>query len=192
MGMIAAGFGWMCVTALLLAGGQPEGLASLSVVSATLTTAGILSSLPDDGLPERANGWSHAPTPRGSEQLRAQGPLAAAEELRAPLSDRRCLAYELGVRHDSDPRGELGSWTLLEQRSAAGLSVDAVELDEVPYLRVERQIYAQELDARARRVLRERGLDPERPGYTLFETIIEPDAHAQLFAHSGGLVVTLA
>ena len=48
----------------------------------------------------------------------------------------------------------------------------------------------EQLDARARRALRERGLDPERPGYTLFETVVEIGERGHLLRHRHGLVLS--
>ncbi|KIG16871.1 hypothetical protein DB30_04033 [Enhygromyxa salina] len=120
-----------------------------------------------------ANSWSHEPVPRGRVRARLEGRVGADERLRAPLSGRVCVGYEIGVRHDIDTDADPWSWTLLEQRSAAGLSIDGVAVSGRPYLRLERKIYAQELSAGALDELRKRGLDPSRPGYSLFETIVE-------------------
>ncbi|PRQ07860.1 hypothetical protein [Enhygromyxa salina] len=120
-----------------------------------------------------ANSWRHEPRPRGRTRARLRGRLHGERALRAPLSGRACLAYELGVRHDTDVAADPWTWTLLEQRSAAGLSIDGVAVAQQPYLRLQRRVYTHELSAAARDELRKRGLDPTRPGYTLFETIVE-------------------
>ena len=135
-----------------------------------------------------ANSWSHPVPPRGRVRARVEGVVEGRALLRAPLTGRACLAYELGVRHDSEVDADPWSWTLLEQRSA-GLHVGGTELSAPPYLILERQVHPDELDAAARDELRKRGLDPTRPGYTLFESILEAGEWVCVETRRSGLVL---
>jgi hypothetical protein len=123
---------------------------------------------------EHPNGWSYAPLPRGSVLDRLEGRVAADRTLVAPLSGRECVAYELGVRRDAKRDDEAWSWTLLEQRSAR-LEVGGRRVEGRPHLRFRRELMANELNDRARRALRKRGIDPARPGYTYFESVVRAE-----------------
>jgi hypothetical protein len=132
------------------------------------------------------NSWSYAPKPRGRRQESLEGRVTATSTLVAPLTGRPCVAYEIGVRHDSQSEDEDWSWSLLEQRSV-DLSVGGRGLDSMPHLRLRRRVLAEELGESACKELRKRGLDPKRPGYTVFETIVcsEEFAAAQRYGDGG-------
>lgn len=72
------------------------------------------------------------------------GPLVGeGQDLIAPISGQRCLAFEVGLREDDDGDAPLGSWLFVEQRSApmrvgaCSFDADGVRLDlprrEVPW-----------------------------------------------------------
>lgn len=135
--------------------------------------------------------WTHELPPRGRARATRTGALAGEGALRAPLSGRLCLAYELGVRHDGDAEADPWTWTLLEQRSLASLRVGGAELSSSPHLRLRRELYVDALSPAARDELRKRGLDPSRPGYTLFETIVERGEIATVSEHRRGVSLSL-
>lgn len=188
--LVLPAFGWL---GLGFAAANAADTRTLLLIGGLSVATSLMSYWRANTLGEQllfANAWHHAHQPRGHEQSVARGKLEAAGELRAPLSGRRCVAYELGIRHDSNPHDVAGSWTLLEQRCAPGLQVAGREPERTPYLRVHRRRFEGELDARARRALRKRGLDPDRPGYTLFETLVEVGTRAHLLRHEHGLVLS--
>ena len=121
-----------------------------------------------------ANSGSYPPRPRGRRAHECEGRVRSTGALIAPLSGRACVAYEIGVRHDSRADDEDWSWTLLEQRTAA-LTVAGDEVGARPHLALRRQLLGEELSDSACRELRKRGIDPHRPGYTFFETIVKND-----------------
>lgn len=53
--------------------------------------------------------------PWGARPVRGRVRSEGGELLRAPLSGRPCVAYEVAVRSDDDPSASMSSWTLLEQ-----------------------------------------------------------------------------
>ena len=133
--------------------------------------------------------WSHQRRHHGRVRATLAGPLSSPWQLRAPFSGRACLAYEIGVRHDADADAEPWTWTLLEQRVAQGVRVGDRELEQNPHLLVNRQLHVQELSPRARGELRKRGIDPTRPGYTLFETVLLAGDDAELEVRRRGLTL---
>jgi hypothetical protein len=64
--------------------------------------------------------WRLALPSSRSPVLGARGPVHAdGPLLRAPLTGRSCVAYELGIRTDDDAGAPDSTWLLLEQRSTA-------------------------------------------------------------------------
>lgn len=115
---------------------------------------------------------ARAPLVQHAGTAHATGPL-----LRAPLTGRPCVAYELGIRTDDDPGAPEATWLLLEQRSTA-FSVgearyppDSVRLDLVR-TRVEPDALE---DDRAGDIVRARGFLTTDTTLALFESIV-PDA----------------
>lgn len=103
---------------------------------------------------------------------RADGPL-----LRAPLTGRACLAYELGIRIDDDAGAPASTWLLIEQRSTAFVvgehryPPDSVRLD-LPRTRVEPTALDED---RVGGIMRARGFLTTDTTLALFESIV-PDA----------------
>ncbi|MCB9701516.1 MAG: hypothetical protein H6711_06475 [Myxococcales bacterium] len=127
---------------------------------------------------------------------RIQGRPAAAELLRAPLSGRPCVAYEVGARRDRDADdAELGSWLLLEQRSAAFVIGEvSVAADRAALSLRPRAHFAGDdaPDPAARdRFLRERGILSTEP-IELFETIVAADDECVLRIGEGAPVLERA
>ncbi|NVB38284.1 hypothetical protein G6O69_10615 [Pseudenhygromyxa sp. WMMC2535] len=102
---------------------------------------------------------------------------SAGELLRAPLSGRPCLAYEVAAREDDDAGESAGSWRLLEQDNAA-LRVGGVDVPRGhALLRLPRQLSSagliMERDEPAQQYLRMRGL-LETEYVHIYETILAP------------------
>lgn len=182
--------GWSVMVAMLAFGTDGVIIWPLAAGTTLLMLQGAYREYVSGQRAPYPNSWSHQQAPKGRVRTRHEGPVAADSLLRAPLSGRVCVAYELGVRHDSDPEAESWSWTLLEQRSAPGLTVKDVS-SERPYLRLQREIHRGALSEAARKQLRMRGLDPSRPGYTLFESIVELGESLTLERHRAGDVLTM-
>ncbi|HVH98861.1 MAG TPA: hypothetical protein VM869_09125 [Enhygromyxa sp.] len=134
------------------------------------------SSLPPRTLPRR---WrmprtSKRPGAQPHRRVRNQAE-TSAELLRAPLSGRPCIAYEVAVRDDDDPNGKLASWRLLEQDNVRfRVGELAVEPGEA-LLQLRREPFHRgtigSMDPAARRTLRMRGLlDSE--AVHVYETIL--------------------
>ncbi|HET6584231.1 MAG TPA: hypothetical protein VFG69_12300 [Nannocystaceae bacterium] len=104
---------------------------------------------------------------------RADGPL-----LRAPLTDRACLAYELGIRIDDDPGAPEATWLLLEQRSTAFVirehrfPPDTVRLD-LERTRVEPSALDED---RVGAIMRARGFLATDTSLAVFESIVPEGA----------------
>ena len=95
------------------------------------------------------------------------------ELLRAPLSGRPCVAYEVVARADHVRDGESGTWLLADQH-ACDLHVGDVRIPGSPIrLRPRPRTPIDPTSDRARGYLRERGLAPGEVS-RMFETIVEP------------------
>jgi hypothetical protein len=109
--------------------------------------------------------------------------MPASEPVAAPLSGRPCIAYEIGIRDDDDPRAPQGTWLLLEQHvvplqvGSHAIAADSVFLDVA-----DRRMLApndEESCERRRRVLRERGIS-RHSSVIVYETIVPPEASLRL------------
>lgn len=147
---------------------------------------GEIAAGPDSRFPIS---WRFTPRPRGRRRAKTRGRAQRGKTtaLLAPLSGRPCLAYELGVRHDSDSQDRERSWTLLEQRNCE-FTVEGVPV-EAPYLKLDRAAFFGELSRDAQVELRKRGVDPTRPGYNYYETIVEDDARVTLHRYRHATVL---
>ncbi len=117
--------------------------------------------------------WSMVLPGRGSQRIGGVGRVHG-ELLRAPLSGRPCLAYEVGVRRDRRPDGDLGSWLLLEQRIAPGLHVDGHAVDPAQLsLALDRTLLPKQAASPdgLRVYFRERGL-PSSETLQVYETVV--------------------
>lgn len=114
----------------------------------------------------------------------------SGELLRAPLSGRPCVAWEVGVRLDDEATAEPRSWQLLEQRLAP-LSVDGHAIDPTrthltaPRQRLDRSADVK-LDEAAQAFLRQRGFDGGSTAARLFETIVGADDAVTLLVYAEG------
>lgn len=115
----------------------------------------------------------------GAPAAIVEGPLAIdGPPLTAPISGRPCVAFEIGLREDGDADGPLGSWLLLEQRSAPLRVGDHEVAGDGAHLEIPRQPVAWPLPGpdrdRAACFLRARGFsDGELDGLRVFEAVIE-------------------
>lgn len=114
-------------------------------------------------------------------------PQASAPLLRAPISGRECLAYEVGVIFDAEGDAYPPVWVLREDRNTP-FSVDGVEVDrdalttELSMFEVNDQ--AQQLPPDdLRRFLRERGLFVADGSWDFFESILPADTEIDLCRH---------
>jgi hypothetical protein len=127
--------------------------------------------------------------PAGERGRSVQGALSRAQLLRSPIGGEPCVAYEVGLRHDGDAVGALGTWLLLEQHSAdfeiAGetFAGGSIFLD-LP----RRAIRISDDDDRLRHFLRERGIRPGRQHLHVYETTVEPEAWVQIRRSDNGIV----
>jgi hypothetical protein len=95
------------------------------------------------------------------------------ELLRAPLSGRPCVAYEVAARADHVRDGQSGTWLLADQH-ACDLQVGDVHIPGSQLrLRPRHRTPVDATSDRARAYLQERGLAPGEVG-RMFETIVEP------------------
>jgi hypothetical protein len=102
----------------------------------------------------------------------ARGPL-----LRAPLTGRDCLAYELGIRTDDDASAPEATWLLLEQRSTAfAVGEERYPADSVRLDLARTRVDPAALDEdRLGAIVRARGFLTTDTTLALFESIV-PDA----------------
>ena len=164
--------------------GALVGLFSLAGVS--VLANGDRIDLPKRRLPRR---WSMVLPPRGERHPIASGVVRAETTLVAPLSGRPCVAYEIAVRHDANPRAEPSTWGLVEQRSA-GLEVGRMHVGaNALHLDLPREVLRGGDPARVEQYLRERGVDPHAAELVIYETIVDPGAYLQLQVGARGALV---
>lgn len=131
-------------------------------------------------LPRRWRMPQTAKRPAALAQARVHGEVEPMTELlRAPLSGRPCIAYEVAVRDDADPASSFSSWRLVEQDNV-GFRVGDVDVAAgEALLQRRRELVASgvlgSLDAGQRRFMRERGLLDSEDVH-VYETILEPGA----------------
>jgi hypothetical protein len=173
---VLGGFGGLCLwaSAPAFVGFLPcVGLVASGLALTRLIRA--LSSVRDRGTePTRPRRWFMAPRPRAPSIWR-RAAVPQGEPLRAPLTGRPCLAYEVSVAWDGatpdDPRG----LALVEQR-VAGIRVGVEPLPPLrTHLRLDRDVVTigADLSDEARLYLRSRGLDPGDGAFTYREAILE-------------------
>lgn len=152
----------------------------------------VLRGLRPNQRRDRPRRWRMAGPAHGRTRRRGRGRVSGDETLRAPLSGRPCLAYEVAVRDDPRRRARLSTWRLVEQRNAA-LRVDdfTVEPDEA-ILEPRRSVtYAGSVasfPSRVRNYLRMRGF-VETETVHVYETRLEAGAPCTLIARGGGSIV---
>ena len=121
------------------------------------------------------------------------GEATSRSPLRAPMSGRECLAYEVaiapaGVTPDSD-----ADWVIREQRSTR-VTVDGHHLEGNDVALSVEPATRQRLDVEPRvlaRFLRERGITATRASYDVYETIVTPRRPVSLQLYEGSAVGTL-
>lgn len=126
--------------------------------------------------------------PRGAAAPVAQGPVraqTAEATLRAPISGRPCLAYELALREDEELAAPARTWLLIEQ-AAVDLQVGDQRIagDRVR-LEIPRQMIRGRGEALAG-VLRRRGLSDVARDLVVCETIVRPGEPLQVLEHADG------
>ncbi len=163
------------------------GLAGLVAGLSNYRTA-TLHRGPPPTLPVR---WSMALPPDAQQlEVRAGAARAVGDLLTAPLTGRRCVAYEVGVRHDDDRDAPLGTWALLEQRITA-VEVDGRPVDpQTTHLQLPRARLGStaevELDDAARGYLQRRGLALAGSTFELYESVLEADERVELCVRADG------
>ena len=135
--------------------------------------------------------WARRSRVRRTQRVRGRVEAGSDELLRAPLSGRPCVAYELAVRDDADAHARLGTWRLVEQASVGWRVGEVVVgrgralLERAREHRWSGLIMSQ--DPATRRTLRVRGLS-EGETVHVYETIVEPGERCSLVVESDGLV----
>ena len=178
-----------CVLAWVLVGGFAIGGFAIWYLLPLALGATWMAARDGAARSRMPSSWSHQHFPGGGVQTSEVGVASGDWQLRAPLTGRPCLAYELGVRHDDDSDDEAWTWTLLEQRCARGVRVGDAAVQQNPHLLVARQRCGA-LGPRGQHELRKRGIDPTRPGYVVYETVIELGDRVELQTRRGGLILS--
>ncbi len=131
--------------------------------------------------------WRYAPHPRGRARnvrdgvarLRPGGTL-----LRAPLTGRPCLAYEVALANHTDIDRQASDWQLIEQHIAPMAVGDEVLVTENVRLKLPRT----RVKADAKRLAslrRRRGLPGSAEPTLVVESIVAPGALVRLHTHTG-------
>jgi hypothetical protein len=169
------------------------GVAALAAVIASPVLAGVLGVCAIGGFSFAARAiaavpaprrlvprrWSMVVPPRGVTNVVARDRVVTDARLRAPLSGRECVAYEVAVRNDDDISADWPTWSLVEQRNAAfAIAGERVGADDV-LLELDRERSTAEGEA-VQNYLSARGIDPHAPDLVLYETIVEPGATMEL------------
>ncbi len=169
------------VTSTLATGGLLVVMYPMLVGLAIVVIATVVDAIRDvrDDRPAHAPARWHLALPEAKAPLvenagvaHAIGPL-----LRAPLTGRACVAYELAIRTDDDAGAPESTWLLLEQRSTAftvgdhRYPADSVRLD-LARTRVEPAALDED---RVGAIVRARGFLTTDTTLALFESIV-PDA----------------
>lgn len=123
-------------------------------------------------LPHR---WSLAPSRAAGPRRR--GHARSGPTLRAPLTGRPCVAYELAIHTADEPDAPLGEFTLVEQR-CADLEVEGKRFagDRVRLSLRRQRIELDPTNDTHRRAMQVRGLEPVGDAFTVYETIVAPKA----------------
>jgi hypothetical protein len=122
-----------------------------------------------------------APPDERTAHVVAKGAVRMTDQpLVAPISGRRCLAYEVGVRDDAHPDRAVGSWLLLEQRSAAAVVGEVEVATDSAWLVLRRTPVDRSSMTAVERFLRERGFLASDTALHVFESILPVDAEVQL------------
>lgn len=189
-------FGWFVVL-ITGAGAMTQALAGAlgGVLGALIAVRSHRSVEVADGpaLPAR---WAMALPPKGVTEQRVTGAVTLRDDvLRAPLTGRPCVAWEVGARPDDDADDPPETWWLVEQR-VASLEVDGVSLEparthlELPRVRLG-TLDETELDDSARAFLRQRGIGSDGGSVHLFESIVEPEARVSAEIGPDGSVLRI-
>ncbi|MFO7564941.1 MAG: hypothetical protein R6X02_20015 [Enhygromyxa sp.] len=150
----------------------------VGIVVLTRMTSALRGGWRRRRLPRRWRMPRSATSPGAAPHRRVRGEVeSSAELLRAPLSGRPCVAYEVTVGDDADPGSSLASMRLLEQDNV-GFAVGEVEVAAgEARLEMRRELFGSgtigSLDEATRRYMRMRGLlDTEE--VSIHETILAP------------------
>ncbi len=192
IGLIIGSILGLLVTSSLWAGTLVALLSGAAVGLGALRLRRI-SMAPPSPLPDR---WSLALPPAEPMTETHRGRPEVTETLRAPLTGRACVAYEVGLRADGDADGELSSWALLEQRVAAqtvdGCSVDPDATFARPPREYLGELSPQLLDAAGMEWLAERGFSAVGSNLRVYESIVPVDADVELSRGDAGATLALA
>jgi len=181
IGVIAAGLTWPAAIVTVCAGAA----AGLSAAAQARRLLPGPRTLPDR--------WSLALPPSGAARD-VTGPAEATEELvRAPLSGRMCVAYEVGLRRDASPDDSLNEWALLEQR-VAPMRIGDTEVDPArTFVDLPRQLHGRlgevDVDDAAVTYLRDRGFSMQGCSLYAFENVLEPQEPVVLSTMESGAVL---
>ncbi len=138
--------------------------------------------------------WRYAHVPVGLLAARKTAMIDGEPVLEAPFTARPCLAYSVGVRIDDEEPEAAWSWSAVLQEIGA-IRVDGSPGPERVFLDVEptslpRPKAGTPEAARIDRWLRQHGIDAERLGLELYETIVSPgDTVTLRKGKEGGVVL---
>ena len=203
LGLVAGVTTLVGITVLMAVGDGSPTEAALAMAPMTLISLPMLVSLGTGGgsqqrsmprrwrLPMLGKGLHARPRKRtrGRAEARVDGE-EWGDLLRAPLSGRPCLAYEVGVRDGADRRrASLDSWRLLEQDNVA-FEVGGVSIARgQALLRLPRQLANKGMmmtsDTKTRQFMRMRGL-PEAEVLHVYETVLLPGQSVAVGQVDGG------
>ncbi len=139
-------------------------------------------------LPHR---WSLSPA--SASGPRTSGRAMGRRTLQAPLTGRPCVAYELAVHTANEPTAALGEFTLVEQR-CADLEVDGTAFrgDGVRLVLRRERVELDPANARHRRAMQSRGLEPVGDAFAVFETIVAADDSVRVSGTETGATLRAA
>lgn len=185
LGVVAGTFLGVLATSSLVIGAAVAGLCGVAAGLAGLRLR-RLSVAPARSLPDR---WSLA-LPAHSDRVESLcGVPQCTEPLRAPISGRRCLAWEVGLRADDHADGDLASWALLEQRVASLVVQEHAVHPEETFVALKRTCVGpfsiESVDPPALEWLRDRGFTAVGSTLFLYESIVPLEAKVEVEVAEG-------
>ena len=186
VGVAAAGLLALAALAAVIASPVLAGVIGVCAIGGFSFAARTFAAVPKPRrtVPRR---WSMVVPRRGGASSVARDRVVTDGRLRAPLSGRECLAFEVAVRHDTDATADWPTWSLVEQRNTALEIADhRVGANEL-LLELERERCTAEGEA-VQNYLSARGVDPHAPDLVVYETILEPDATVELLRAADGIM----
>jgi hypothetical protein len=173
---------WLFWAVLHPSRGSQVGFAALAaVIGSLVATKGIYEAIASmrsvEPRPLPPKRWHLALPVATHMRGEVHGPARALDGLiTAPLTGRRCIAYELGVLADVDVPNREATWLLREQRSVAfAVGTTTFPANAVRLRGPQEIVDPAELDTNhVRRVLNDRAFSLSDTGVTLVECIVEP------------------